>query len=61
MRLVLVCSIFTITPTLIVAIILSLLVVNLTDFVVKPAQDSTGRRELFRSGARHRRAGAARA
>jgi two-component system nitrogen regulation sensor histidine kinase NtrY len=40
MRLVLVCSIFTITPTLIVAIILSLLVVNLTDFVVKPAQAS---------------------
>jgi len=40
MRLVLVCSIFTITPTLILAIILSLLVVNLTDFVVKPAQAS---------------------
>src|SRR6266436_2712641 len=40
MRLVLVCSIFTITPTLIVAIILSLLVLNLTDFVVKPAQAS---------------------
>ena len=40
MRLVLVCSIFTITPTLIVAIILALLVVNLTDFVVKPAQAS---------------------
>ncbi len=40
MRLVLVCSIFTITPTLIVSIILSLLVVNLTDFVVKPAQAS---------------------
>jgi two-component system nitrogen regulation sensor histidine kinase NtrY len=40
MRLVLVCSIFTITPTLVVGIILSLLVVNLTDFVVKPAQAS---------------------
>jgi two-component system nitrogen regulation sensor histidine kinase NtrY len=40
MRLVLVCSVFTITPTLIIAIILSLLVVNLTDFVVKPAQAS---------------------
>ena len=40
MRLVLVCSVFTITPTLIVTIILSLLVTNLTDFVVKPAQAS---------------------
>jgi two-component system, NtrC family, nitrogen regulation sensor histidine kinase NtrY len=40
MRLVLVCSLFTITPTLIVAIILSLVVINLTDFVVKPAQAS---------------------
>ena len=40
MRLVLVCSLFTITPTLIVAIILSLLVINLTDFVVKPAKAS---------------------
>ena len=40
MRLVLVCSLFTITPTLIVTIILSLLVTNLTDFVVKPAQAS---------------------
>lgn len=38
MRLVLVCSVFTITPTLIVAIILSMLFVNLTDFVVKPSQ-----------------------
>ena len=38
MRLVLVCSVFTITPTLIVAIILSLLFLNLTDFVVKPSQ-----------------------
>jgi two-component system nitrogen regulation sensor histidine kinase NtrY len=40
MRLVLVCSIFTITPTLIVSIILSMLLINLTDFVVKPAQAS---------------------
>ena len=40
MRLVLVCSVFTITPTLIVAIILSLLFINLTDFVVKPSQAS---------------------
>ncbi len=40
MRLVLVCCVFTITPTLIVAIILSLVVINLTDFVVKPAQAS---------------------
>lgn len=40
MRLVLVCSLFTITPTLIVTIILSLLVINLTDFVVKPAKAS---------------------
>jgi len=31
-------SVFTITPTLIVAIILSLLFLNLTDFVVKPSQ-----------------------
>ena len=38
MRLVLFCSVFTITPTLIVAIILSLLFLNLTDFVVKPSQ-----------------------
>jgi two-component system nitrogen regulation sensor histidine kinase NtrY len=38
MRLVLMCSLFTITPTLIVAVILSLLVLNLTDYVVKPAQ-----------------------
>ena len=40
MRLVLVFSVFTITPTLIVAIILSLLVINLTDLVVKPAKAS---------------------
>ncbi len=38
MRLVLICGVFTITPTLIVTIILALLMVNLTDFVVKPAQ-----------------------
>ncbi|SJZ48525.1 two-component system, NtrC family, nitrogen regulation sensor histidine kinase NtrY [Enhydrobacter aerosaccus] len=38
MRLVLVCSVFTVTPTLVVTIILSLLVINLTDFVVKPSQ-----------------------
>jgi two-component system, NtrC family, nitrogen regulation sensor histidine kinase NtrY len=40
MRLVLVCSVFTITPTIIVSIILSLLLLNLTNFVVKPAQAS---------------------
>ena len=40
MRLVLVCSVFTITPTVIVTIILSLLVISLTDFVVKPSQAS---------------------
>src|SRR5262249_9425981 len=40
MRLVLVCSAFTVAPSLIVAISLSLLVTNLTDFVVKPAKDS---------------------
>jgi len=40
MRLVLMCSVFTITPTLIIAIIQSLLVINLADFVVKPAQDA---------------------
>jgi len=38
MRLVLVCCIFTVTPTMIVTIILSLLVLNLTNFVVKPSQ-----------------------
>ncbi len=38
MRLVLVCCVFTIAPTLIVTIILSLLVINLSDFVVKPSQ-----------------------
>jgi len=36
MRLVLVCSVFTITPTLIMTVILSMLVISLTDFVVKP-------------------------
>ncbi|MBV8186190.1 MAG: PAS domain-containing sensor histidine kinase [Alphaproteobacteria bacterium] len=40
MRLVLVCSAFTVVPTLIVAISLSFLVINLTDFVVKPAKAS---------------------
>lgn len=40
MRLVLVCCIFTIAPTLIVSIILSLLFLNLTDFVVRPSQAS---------------------
>jgi two-component system nitrogen regulation sensor histidine kinase NtrY len=40
MRLVLLCGVFTLMPTLIVAIILSLLFVNFTDFVVKPAQAS---------------------
>ena len=40
MRLVLVCSIFTITPTLIMTVILSMLVISLTDFVVKPSQAS---------------------
>ena len=37
MRLVLLCSVFTLLPTLIVAIIMALLLVNFTDFVVKPA------------------------
>ncbi|MFO1158019.1 MAG: PAS domain-containing sensor histidine kinase [Reyranellaceae bacterium] len=40
MRLVLVCSIFTIMPTLIIAVFLSLLVTNLTDYVVGPAKES---------------------
>jgi two-component system nitrogen regulation sensor histidine kinase NtrY len=40
MRIVLVCSVFTITPTVIVTIILSLLMLNLTAFVVKPSQAS---------------------
>jgi two-component system nitrogen regulation sensor histidine kinase NtrY len=57
MRLVLVCSVFTITPTLIVAIILSLLFINLTDFVVKPARPRSRRRarSASRCGARARR------
>ncbi|MFI4999709.1 MAG: ATP-binding protein [Reyranellales bacterium] len=38
MRLVLVCCVFTVTPTLIVTIIVSLLMINLTNFVVKPSQ-----------------------
>jgi len=40
MRLVLLCSVFTVMPTLIVAIILALMFVKFTDFVVKPAQAS---------------------
>ncbi len=40
MRLVLVCSIFTITPTVIVTIILSMLMINLSEFIVKPSQAS---------------------
>ncbi|MCW5733157.1 MAG: PAS domain-containing sensor histidine kinase [Enhydrobacter sp.] len=40
MRLVLLCGVFTLLPTLIVAIIMALLFVNFTDFVVKPAQTS---------------------
>jgi two-component system nitrogen regulation sensor histidine kinase NtrY len=40
MRLVLLCSAFTVMPTLVVAIILALLFVNFTDYVVKPAQAS---------------------
>jgi two-component system nitrogen regulation sensor histidine kinase NtrY len=40
MRLVLVFSAFTITPTLIVAIILSLLAINFADFLVRPAKAS---------------------
>jgi two-component system nitrogen regulation sensor histidine kinase NtrY len=40
MRLVLLCGVFTVLPTLIVAIIMALLFINFTDFVVKPAQTS---------------------
>jgi len=40
MRMVLLCSIFTVMPTLIVATILGLMFVKFTDFVVKPAQAS---------------------
>jgi two-component system nitrogen regulation sensor histidine kinase NtrY len=40
MRLVLLCSAFTVLPTLIVAIILALVFVNFTEYVVKPAQAS---------------------
>ncbi len=40
MRLVLMCCVFTVTPTVIVTVILSLLLINLTDFVVKPSQAS---------------------
>ncbi|HEY4168157.1 MAG TPA: HAMP domain-containing protein, partial [Reyranella sp.] len=40
MRLVLLCSGFTVLPTLVVAIILALVFVNFTEYVVKPAQAS---------------------
>jgi two-component system nitrogen regulation sensor histidine kinase NtrY len=40
MRLVLLCSVFTVMPTLVVAISLALVFVNFTDYVVKPAQAS---------------------
>ena len=40
MRLVLLCSAFTVMPTLIVGIILALVFVNFTEYVVKPAQAS---------------------
>ncbi|MBN9090558.1 MAG: PAS domain-containing sensor histidine kinase [Reyranella sp.] len=40
MRLVLLCSVFTVMPTLLVAIILALMFVKFTDFVVRPAQAS---------------------
>jgi two-component system nitrogen regulation sensor histidine kinase NtrY len=55
MRLVLVCSIFTITPTIIVSIILSLLLLNLTDFVVKPAQASYEAARAIGEPVRHAR------
>jgi two-component system nitrogen regulation sensor histidine kinase NtrY len=55
MRLVLVCSVFTITPTIIVSIILSLLLLNLTDFVVKPAQDSYEAARAIGEPVRHAR------
>jgi two-component system nitrogen regulation sensor histidine kinase NtrY len=55
MRLVLVCSVFTITPTVIVSIILSLLLLNLTDFVVKPAQDSYEAARAIGEPVRHAR------
>jgi len=40
MRLVLLCGVFTVMPTLIVAIITALLFINFTDFVVKPSRAS---------------------
>jgi two-component system nitrogen regulation sensor histidine kinase NtrY len=40
MRLVLMCGLFTVMPTLVVAIIIALLFVNFTDFVVKPSRAS---------------------
>jgi two-component system nitrogen regulation sensor histidine kinase NtrY len=55
MRLVLVCSIFTITPTIIVSIILSLLLLNLTDFVVRPAQASYEAARAIGEPVRHAR------
>ncbi len=55
MRLVLVCSVFTITPTIIVSIILSLLLLNLTDFVVKPAQASYEAARAIGEPVRHAR------
>src|SRR5262249_62104838 len=58
MRLVLVCSAFTVAPTLIVAIILSLLVINLTDFVVKPAKASYEKARAIRAPLRRARADA---
>jgi two-component system nitrogen regulation sensor histidine kinase NtrY len=55
MRLVLVCSAFTVAPTLIVAISLSLLVINLTDFVVKPAKASYEAARAIGEPVRHAR------
>ena len=55
MRLVLMCSVFTITPTIIVSIILSLLLLNLTDFVVKPAQASYEAARAIGEPVRHAR------
>jgi two-component system, NtrC family, nitrogen regulation sensor histidine kinase NtrY len=55
MRLVLMCSVFTITPTIVVSIILSLLLLNLTDFVVKPAQDSYEAARAIGEPVRHAR------
>jgi two-component system nitrogen regulation sensor histidine kinase NtrY len=56
MRLVLMCGLFTVMPTLVVAIIIALLFVNFTDFVVKPSRASfeAARASASRSGARER-------